>query len=68
MTGPGWTICMRKAKAIVTNTGGILSHAAIVAREIGIPCVVGTEDAVEKLEDGSKILVDGTEGEVYQIG
>ncbi len=66
MTDPSWTVCIAKAKAIVTNTGGMLCHAAIVAREMGIPCVTGTGNATEKLKDGMKIVVDGSEGVVYE--
>ena len=66
MTDPTWTICIGKAKAIVTNSGGILSHAAIVAREMGVPCVTGTRNATEKLKDGMEIIVDGSKGEVYE--
>lgn len=66
-TDPSWTIYMLKAKAIVTNTGGILSHAAIVSRELGIPCVVGTGDATSRLKDGQRISVDGTKGVIYVI-
>lgn len=65
MTDPRWTISMRKAKAIITNSGGVLSHAAIVSRELGIPCVVGTKNATEKLKDGMKIKVDGLRGIIY---
>ena len=50
--------------AIVTDRGGLLSHAAIVAREFGIPAVVGTEDATTKIRDGALVLVDGTTGQV----
>jgi len=66
-TDPSWTVYMLKAKAIVTNTGGILSHAAIVSRELGIPCVVGTGDATSKLKDGQRISVDGSKGVVCVI-
>lgn len=66
-TDPSWTVYMLKAKAIVTNTGGILSHAAIVARELGIPCVVGTRDATNKLEEGQRVFVDGSKGVVCDI-
>lgn len=66
MTDPSWTICIGKAKAIITNSGGVLSHAAIVARELGIPCVVGTENATEKLKNGMKIIVDGLKGLIYE--
>jgi pyruvate,water dikinase len=66
-TDPGWIICMSKAKAIVTDTGGALSHAAIVSRELGIPCVVGTRNATQVLKDGMKIEVDGTNGFVFEL-
>jgi pyruvate,water dikinase len=66
-TDPTWTIYMRKAKAIITSIGGILCHAAIVAREFGIPCVVGVKDATKILKDGMKIEVDGLKGTIYQI-
>ncbi len=64
-TDPSWTICMRKAAAIITNSGGILSHAAIVSRELNIPCVVGTAKATEVLHNGMNVRVDGVEGLVY---
>lgn len=50
--------------AIVTNRGGVLSHAAIMSREYGIPCVVGTTDATRVIEDGARVRVDGDSGEV----
>ncbi|MDO8647910.1 MAG: phosphoenolpyruvate synthase [Candidatus Diapherotrites archaeon] len=65
MTNPDWVPAMRKAKAIITNEGGITAHAAIVSRELGIPCVVGTGTATEILKDGQAITVDGFKGNVY---
>lgn len=53
------------ASAIVTDLGGIASHPAIVARELGIPCVVATGNATELIKDGQVILVDGSTGTVY---
>ncbi|MBN1159642.1 MAG: hypothetical protein JXA43_00200 [Candidatus Diapherotrites archaeon] len=53
-----------KASAIVTSEGGILSHAAIVSREFGIPCIVNVKDAMEKIKDGATIEVDAEVGEV----
>ena len=50
--------------AIVTDTGGLLSHAAIVSREYGIPGVVGCTDATSRIADGSRVTVNGTTGEV----
>ncbi|MBN2121721.1 phosphoenolpyruvate synthase [Candidatus Micrarchaeota archaeon] len=65
MTTPDFVPAMKKASAIVTNTGGMTSHAAIVSRELGIPCVVGTQTATETLKDGMEVTVDGTHGVIY---
>jgi pyruvate,water dikinase len=65
MTSPDWAPAMRKARAIVTNSGGITCHAAIVSRELGIPCVVGTGNATEVIKTGQLISVDATHGVVY---
>jgi len=65
MTSPDYVPAMKRAVAIVTNEGGLTSHAAIVSRELGVPCVVGTKEATTKLSDGDKITVDGTKGVVY---
>ncbi|MEA3429688.1 MAG: phosphoenolpyruvate synthase [Nanoarchaeota archaeon] len=69
MTDPDWEPIMKIAAAIVTNRGGRTCHAAIISRELGIPCVVGTEDATEKLKSGQKITAscaEGEEGFVYK--
>jgi len=66
MTTPDFVPAMKKASAIVTNTGGMTSHAAIVSRELGIPCIVGTGNATEVLKDGMDVSVDGTHGMVYE--
>lgn len=68
MTSPDYVPAMKKATAIVTNEGGMTSHAAIVSREMGIPCVVGTKDGTKILKDGDVITVNGTNGEIYQGG
>jgi len=65
MTDPDYVPAMRKAIGIVTDEGGSTSHAAIVSREMGIPCVVGTEKATQLLKDGDKITIDATKGLVY---
>ena len=65
MTNPDMVVSMEKASAIVTSEGGVTSHAAIVSREMGIPAVVGTENAMEVLQDGQEITVDGFNGVVY---
>lgn len=69
MTDPDWEPVMKKASAIVTNRGGRTCHAAIIARELGIPAIVGCGDATTRLEDGSTVTVSCAEGEtgyVYQ--
>ncbi|MFP4633470.1 MAG: phosphoenolpyruvate synthase, partial [Candidatus Aenigmatarchaeota archaeon] len=63
MTDPDWEPIMKIASAIVTEKGGSTSHAAIVSRELGIPAVVGTEDASSKLKTGQKVTVDCTTGD-----
>ncbi len=63
MTDPDWEPIMKIASAIVTNRGGRTCHAAIVSRELGIPCVVGTNNATEKIKQGQNITVDCTGGE-----
>ncbi|UCH51264.1 MAG: phosphoenolpyruvate synthase, partial [Chloroflexota bacterium] len=65
MTTPDFVPAMKRATAIVTDRGGRTAHAAIVSRELGIPCVVGTEVATKTLSDGQEITVDGSGGEVY---
>src|SRR5581483_6082248 len=67
MTDPDWEPTMKMAAAVVTNRGGRTCHAAIVSREIGVPCVVGTERATETLTTGQEVTVScasGTEGSV----
>ncbi|MCX6710271.1 MAG: phosphoenolpyruvate synthase [Candidatus Woesearchaeota archaeon] len=63
MTDPDWEPVMKMASAIVTNKGGRTCHAAIVSRELGIPCVVGTLEATKKIAPGQKITVSCAEGE-----
>ncbi|HEX6058455.1 MAG TPA: phosphoenolpyruvate synthase [Gemmatimonadaceae bacterium] len=62
MTSPDWVPIMRRAAAIVTDAGGMTSHAAIVSRELGIPCIVGTRDGTRLLADGQLVTVNGTDG------
>ncbi|MDD5178099.1 MAG: phosphoenolpyruvate synthase [Candidatus Nanoarchaeia archaeon] len=66
MTTPDYVPAMKRAVAIVTDEGGATAHAAIVSREMGIPCVVGTEEATKTLTDHEVITVDGTAGVVYK--
>lgn len=68
MTDPDWVPVMRRAAAIVTDRGGRTSHAAIVSRELGVPAIVGTQDATSTLADGREVTiscVEGDEGYVY---
>lgn len=64
MTNPDWLPTMRRAAALVTDTGGMTCHAAIVARELGVPCIVGARTATKDLTDGMVVTVDGTHGRV----
>lgn len=66
MTNPDMVPVMERAAAIVTSDGGITCHAAIVSREMGIPCIVGTENATEVLKDDMEITVDANNGQVYE--
>jgi pyruvate,water dikinase len=67
MTDPDWEPVMKRAAAIVTNRGGRTCHAAIVARELGIPAVVGTTDATERLRDGEAVTVSCAEGDIGKV-
>ena len=64
MTAPAWTLVFGVVGAVVTDAGGALSHPAIVAREYGIPAVVGTRTATSRIPNGVMITVDGTSGTV----
>ncbi|MCK4369100.1 MAG: phosphoenolpyruvate synthase [Dehalococcoidales bacterium] len=65
MTTPDFVPAMKRVVAIVTNRGGRTAHAAIVSRELGIPCVVGVEQATTILTNGQVITVDGSQGKIY---
>ncbi len=68
MTDPNWEPVMKRASAIVTNRGGRTCHAAIIARELGIPAVVGCGDATDRLSEGAQVTVscaEGDEGRIY---
>ncbi len=67
MTDPNWEPVMKRASAIVTNRGGRTCHAAIIARELGIPAVVGSNDATVKLKDGAKVTVSCAEGDTGHV-
>jgi pyruvate,water dikinase len=65
MTNPDWVAVIRRAGALVTDSGGMTCHAAIVSRELGVPCVVGTRRATTVLTDGMTVTVDAGRGTVY---
>lgn len=66
-THPDYVPAMQRAAAIVTDEGGITSHASIVARELGVPCIVGTKNATKSLKDGDEVDVDAYSGIVRKI-
>jgi pyruvate, water dikinase len=67
MTDPDWEPIMKIASAIVTNKGGRTCHAAIISRELGIPCIIGTEKATEAIKDGQSITVSCAQGEAGYV-
>ena len=67
MTTPDFVPLMQKSAAIVTDIGGLLSHAAIVSREFNIPCIVGTQYATKVFKDGDMVEVDADKGVVRKI-
>ena len=67
MTDPAWEPIMKRASAIVTERGGRTCHSAIISRELGIPCIVGTGDATEKVRSGNEVTVSCAEGDVGNI-
>jgi pyruvate,water dikinase len=66
-TDPGWTPLFMTAGALVMEMGGVISHGAVVAREYGIPAVVGVPDATTRLRTGQRVTVDGSAGTVRQV-
>ncbi len=67
MTDPDWVPIMKMAKAIITDLGGRTCHSAIVSRELGIPCIVGTNQATKVLKEGQEITVSCAEGEIGKV-
>ena len=63
-TDPGWTVLFPMAKAIIIERGSVLSHSAVIAREMGITLVVGIRGLTKRIEDGMRIRVDGIRGTV----
>ena len=68
MTMPAWTALFGIAAAVVADSGGVLSHCAIVAREYGLPCVAGTKVGTSEIKDGMRLRVDGSAGTVEILG
>jgi rifampicin phosphotransferase len=66
-TDPAWTPLFPLAAGLVTEVGGLMTHGAVVAREYGIPAVVGVDNATSKIKDGQIIRIDGTQGIVTII-
>ncbi len=64
MTSPDWVPTLRRAAGIITDSGGMTCHAAIVSRELRIPCVVGTRDGTRVLRDGELVTIDGRQGKI----
>jgi pyruvate,water dikinase len=63
-TDPSWTPLFVSIKGLVTEVGGLMTHGAVIAREYGLPAVVGVEGATKRITDGQRILVNGTDGYV----
>jgi pyruvate,water dikinase len=66
-TDPGWASVFFLVKGLVVERGGMLSHGAIIAREFGIPCVVGVKNAMERIRSGATIDVNGDSGVVHVV-
>jgi len=67
-SSPAWTVPLLKAGALIAEVGGILCHTAIIARELGIPCVVNIENITQLLKDGDSVVVNGEEGKIIVRG
>jgi rifampicin phosphotransferase len=68
LTDPAWTPLFLPASAVVVNVGALMSHAVIVSRELGIPCVVAVQNATDRIVDGAMLEVDGAAGTVKVLG
>jgi phosphoenolpyruvate synthase/pyruvate phosphate dikinase len=64
LTTPAWTVLFERAAAVITDVGSVAAHASVVAREYGIPAIVGTGDATARLRTGTRVVVDGNTGTV----
>lgn len=68
ITTPTWSVLFLQAGAVVTDSGGVLAHTAVIAREYGIPAVLATGDGTQRLRDGDVVTVDGSAGTVALMG
>jgi pyruvate, water dikinase len=68
ITDPTMVMMMNEAAGIVCDIGGMTSHPSILSRELGIPCVVATKDATQKLKTGQEVEIDGSTGDVRLVG
>ena len=66
-TDPGWTALIALSKGLIIEHGGVLSHASIVARDLGIPAVIGVRGATDLYKDGQKVEINGSTGEIKII-
>jgi len=66
MTTPDYSMAISRAAAIVTDEGGVTCHAAIISRELGIPCIIGTENATKLVKDGEELKVEANVGAIYR--
>jgi pyruvate,water dikinase len=63
-TDPGWSLLISKSKGLVVEQGGLLSHASIVTRELGIPCVIGVKEATDRFKNESNAVLDASNGTI----
>ena len=68
MTDPGWVFLLASASGIISEKGSLLSHTAIISRELGIPAVVGVTDATDIIKTGDTVKIDGTSGKIEIVG
>ena len=66
-TDPGWTLLFPAVRGLLVQRGSLLSHSAIVAREMGLPCVVGVAGLLDTLRDGELVEMDGTSGRIVRL-
>ena len=67
MTDPGWVFLLVRARGLIVERGGLLSHTAIIGRELRIPTIVGAEEATRRIPDGAEVFMDGGTGEVRWV-